>query len=128
MDKLKVNLKPIVMKNDNNKNYGQVERNFHHDEADVSDKKRDASVENLFDNDQYDTENNDEMPYKEDDLNDANHETNYYNRNENILDEETVLNKDGNVINDLPNDLDDDFNQDSIDHLEKDGDLDNNKK
>lgn len=116
------------MKNDNNKNYGQVERNFHHDEAGVSDKKRDASVENLFDNDQYNTEDNDDMQYKEDDLNDANHETNDYNRNENIPDEETVLNKDGNVINDLPNDLDDDFNQNSIDHLEKDGDLDNNKK
>jgi uncharacterized protein YeaC (DUF1315 family) len=115
------------MKNDNKKNYGQVERNFHHDEAALSDEKRDASVENLFDNDQYNTDN-DDMQYKEDDLNDVNHETNDYNRNENIPDEERAINDDGNVTSKQPNDFDDDFNQDSIDHLEKDGDLDNNTK
>ena len=114
------------MKNQNNENYGQVERNFHHDEATIVDNTRDEAIESLFDNDQYE--------YKEDDLNDANHDTNDFNRNEtitieNIPNEERIINEDDRITNDEPDDLDDDFNQNDIDDLdddlEEDGDLDN---
>lgn len=110
----------LAMKNDNNKNYGQVERNFHHDDT-ITETHNDASVADLFDNDKFQNQE-DDLPYKDEELHDVNHETNDFNRNENIPNEERVIDED-----DLPAKDDRELNEENLDlEIEKDGDLNNN--
>ena len=110
----------LAMKNDNNKNYGQVERNFHHDDT-ITETHNDASVADLFDNDKFQNQE-DDLQYKDEELHDVNHETNDFNRNENIPNEERVIDED-----DLPAKDDRELNEENLDlEIEKDGDLNNN--
>ncbi len=111
----------LTMKNEKTKNYGQVERNFHHDEDTITDSHNDASIKDLFDNDKYEYKE-DDLQYKDEELHDVNHETNDFNRNENIPNEERVIDEDALSTND-----DDEFHEEKLDEeVEKDGDLDNN--
>ena len=111
----------LAMKNENNKNYGQVERNFHHDDT-ITETHNDASVKDLFDNDKH-THQEDDLQYKDEELHDVNHETNDFNRNENIPNEERVIDEDDLSTNDNP-----ERNEENLDQeIEKDGDLDNNE-
>ena len=110
----------LTMKNENNKNYGQVERNFHHDDT-ITETHNDASVKDLFDNDKLQYQE-DDLQYKDEELHDVNHETNDFNRNENIPNEERVIDEDDLSTNDNR-----DLNEENLDEeIEKDGDLDNN--
>lgn len=115
------------MKNETNENYGQLERNFHHDEDGPIDRNKETAIEELFDNDKYQNLE-DDLQNKEETLIDINHETNDYNRNENIPNEERVIDEDGLTTNDEEED-DDDFNQNDLDDIiEKDGDLDDDNE
>ena len=113
------------MKNQTNENYGQFERNFHHDEDGPIDKNKETAIAELFDNDKFQNKE-DDLQYKDDYLKDINHQNNDSIRNENIPNEERVINEDDLTTNEEEED-DDDFNNNDLDELiEKDDNQDEN--
>ena len=102
----------------NNENYGQTDPDF-------------IDQETLIDNDNYKKEEDPyEHQYNGEFIGDVNHETNDYNRNENIPNEERIINEDGLITNDeekdneyVPDDVDD-HNQpeDEEEHIDDDTD------
>ncbi|MFH6948439.1 hypothetical protein ACHRV6_08125 [Flavobacterium sp. FlaQc-51] len=91
------------MENRENQNYGQENRDFNQDLDTLIDKEN-ANKDNRY-------------KVQEEFIDDVNHQTNDYNRNENNPGEEPIVNDEEQITNDEdPEDLDD--------SLEKDGDLD----
>jgi hypothetical protein len=102
----------------NNENYGPKDPDF-------------IDQETLIDTDNY---KKDEDPYEEqyrgEFIGDVNHETNDYNRNENIPNEERIINEDGLITNDeekdneyIPDDVDDHSQpEDEEEHIDDDTD------
>lgn len=95
------------MENRNNENYGQENRDFNQD------------LDTLIDKDGNDQSDN--YQNQEEFIDDVNHQTNDYNRNENNPGEEPILNGEDQITNDQESDdYDDDFNQN--DHEDDDED------
>jgi hypothetical protein len=102
----------------NNENYGPKDPDF-------------IDQETLIDTDNY---KKDEDPYEQqyrgEFIGDVNHETNDYNRNENIPNEERIINEDGLITNDeekdneyIPDDVDDHSQpEDEEEHIDDDTD------
>lgn len=100
----------------NNENYGQKDPDF-------------IDQETLIDNDNYKKEEDPyEQQYHGEFIGDVNHETNDFNRNENIPNEERIINEDGLITNDedkdneyVPDDVDDHSQpEDEEEHIEDD--------
>lgn len=100
----------------NNENYGQTDPDF-------------IDQETLIDNDNYKKEEDPyEQQYNGEFIGDVNHETNDYNRNENIPNEERIINEDGLITNDeekdneyVPDDVDDHSQtEDEEEHIDDD--------
>jgi hypothetical protein len=102
----------------NNENYGLRDPDF-------------IDQETLIDTDNYKKEEDPyEQQYRGEFLGDINHETNDYNRNENIPNEERIINEDGLITNDeekdneyIPDDVDDHSqSKDEEEHIDDDTD------
>lgn len=102
----------------NNENYGQTDPDF-------------IDQDTLIDNDNYKKDADPyEQQYRGEFIGDINHETNDYNRNENIPNEERIINEDGLITNDeekdneyVPDDVDDHSQpEEKEEHIEDDTD------
>ena len=102
----------------NNENYGQTDPDF-------------IDQDTLIDTDNYKKEEDPyEQQYRGEFIGDVNHETNDFNRNENIPNEERIINEDGLITNDeekdneyIPDDVDDHSQpEDEEEHIEDDTD------
>lgn len=104
------------MEKRNNENYDRKDRDF-------------SDLDTLIDQERnYSNKNDDDLyQYEEEFIDDVNHQTNDFNRNENIPNPERIINEDDLITNDEEKDSDDDHEPDEPDYendLEKDGDLD----
>jgi hypothetical protein len=96
------------METQNNQNYGQGNRDFNNQDNLIEEDKR-ASTENI--------QEEDLRQDQEEFIDDVNHQTNDFNRYENLANE-PILNREDQITNDLDPDEFDDAD------LEEDGDLD----
>lgn len=102
------------MENGNNQNYGRDNRDFNQDLDTLIDK------ENANQDDKY--QNQEEF------IDDVNHQTNDYNRNESNPKGEPITNGEDQITNDEePDDLDDDFDQNDFEEEDDDSNKDNSK-
>lgn len=100
----------------NNEDYGQNDPDF-------------IDQETLIDNDNYKKEEDPyEQQYNGEFIGDVNHETNDFNRNENIPNEERIVNEDDLITNDedneqyVPDDVDEHAQGEKEEHIEDDTD------
>jgi hypothetical protein len=99
------------MQNRNNQNYGKTDPDF-------------IDQDTIVNTDTNYSPDEDQYQYQEEFIPDINHETNDFNRNENIPNEERIINEDGLITNDEDKDNHDPAELDYENDLEKDSDLD----